>query len=95
MKDCSDIVVCVETTELSKVRPPGQLPQREAPDACLGLLCPVSTPARQHGHQPSSPQISPFRLEFCNPAFEPESGPSCPLPPSGRTPTARPSSLAR
>uniref|UniRef100_A0A452FAH4 Membrane frizzled-related protein n=1 Tax=Capra hircus TaxID=9925 RepID=A0A452FAH4_CAPHI len=37
MKACSDIVVCVETTELSKT-------------------------------------------EFCNPAFEPESGPSCPLP---------------
>ncbi|XP_065801628.1 membrane frizzled-related protein [Muntiacus reevesi] len=37
MKDCSDIVLCVETTELSKT-------------------------------------------EFCNPAFEPESGPPCPLP---------------
>ncbi|CAI9152959.1 unnamed protein product [Rangifer tarandus platyrhynchus] len=37
MKDCSDIVLCVETTELSKT-------------------------------------------EFCNPAFEPESGPPCPFP---------------
>ncbi|XP_024607531.1 membrane frizzled-related protein [Neophocaena asiaeorientalis asiaeorientalis] len=37
MKDCSDIILCVEATELSKT-------------------------------------------EFCNPAFEPESGPPCPLP---------------
>lgn len=27
-----------------------------------------------------SPQVSPFQTEFCNPAFEPESGPPCPPP---------------
>jgi hypothetical protein len=36
-------------------------------------MSPVGTPAL-------SPQASAFQTEFCNPAFEPEAGPSCPPP---------------
>lgn len=78
MKDCSDIILCVEATELSKVRVTQdhslkpQMPSQ-------GWQCPVDTPAQQCCHGPSVLN-SPFQSEFCNPAFEPESGPTCSTP---------------
>lgn len=86
MKDCSDIVLCVETTELSKVGSPGPLPQD--PDACPGLPCPVIRPAKAALPPALSPQISPSRLSSAILLSSLNQGHPAPSPPSGRTPTA-------
>lgn len=88
MKDCSDIVLCVETTELSKVRA-----TRAAPTSPRRL--PRAAVPREHTCQAAlplafSPQISPFRLSSAILLSSLNQGHLAPSPPSGRTPTAAP-----
>jgi hypothetical protein len=66
MKDYDDVILRPEASELSKVRRQGgtHLP------SCPQGTC-KSQPIRLY---------LPFQTEFCNPAFDPEAGPSCPPP---------------
>ncbi|XP_042760258.1 membrane frizzled-related protein isoform X3 [Panthera leo] len=53
-------------------------PLSQDPDPCLGLAVPRGHASQAVPPLAPSPQDFPFQTEFCNPAFEPESGPPPP-----------------
>nr|XP_035946632.1 membrane frizzled-related protein isoform X2 [Halichoerus grypus] len=72
MKERSDTILCVEATELSKVR------VTEDRSPCLEPAVPGAHASQTAWPLALSPPVFPFQTEFCNPAFEPESGSPCP-----------------
>lgn len=72
MKERSDTILYVEATELSKVR------VTEDRSPCLEPAVPGAHASQTAWPLALSPPVFPFQTEFCNPAFEPESGSPCP-----------------